>query len=33
MLPPGGFPPAVMSGRIAVQYLCRDTDKVFISEE
>jgi len=33
MMPPGGFPPAVMSGRIAVQYLCRDTDKIFISEE
>ena len=33
MLPPGGLPAALMSGRTAVQYLCRDTDTLFISEE
>jgi len=33
MMPPGGLPVALMSGRTAVQYLCRDTDTVFISEE
>jgi phytoene dehydrogenase-like protein len=33
MMPPGGFPPAVMSGRTAVQHLCRDTDTLFVSEE
>jgi len=32
MIPPGGIPAALMSGRRAVQYLCRDTDTVFISE-
>ncbi|MCL1816391.1 MAG: NAD(P)/FAD-dependent oxidoreductase [Clostridiales bacterium] len=32
MLPPGGLPGALMSGRTAVQYLCRDTNTVFISE-
>ena len=32
MMPPGGLPAALMSGRTAVQYLCRDTDTVFISE-
>ena len=33
MFPPGGLPPALTSGRIAVQYLCRDTGTVFVSEE
>ena len=33
MMPPGGLPPALMSGRTAVQYLCRDTGTVFVSEE
>ena len=33
MIPPGGLPAALMSGRAAVQYLCRDTNTVFISEE
>jgi len=33
MMPPGGLPPALMSGRTAVQYLCRDTSTLFISEE
>ena len=33
LIPPGGLPPAVMSGRIAVQYLCRDTGTVFVSEK
>ena len=32
MMPPGGLPVALMSGRQAVQYLCRDTGAVFISE-
>jgi len=32
MMPPGGLPVALMSGRTAVQYLCRDTDTVFESE-
>jgi phytoene dehydrogenase-like protein len=32
MRPPGGLPPALMSARAAVQYLCRDTDTLFISE-
>jgi len=32
MMPPGGFPPALLSGRAAVQYLCRDTGTLFISE-
>jgi hypothetical protein len=30
---PGGLPPALMTGRTAVQYLCRDSDTLFISEE
>ncbi|HOO27952.1 MAG TPA: FAD-dependent oxidoreductase, partial [Lachnospiraceae bacterium] len=29
MMPPGGLPVAVETGRKAVQYLCRDTDTVF----
>jgi hypothetical protein len=29
----GGLPPALMTGRTAVQYLCRDTNTLFISEE
>jgi len=33
MIPPGGIPPAMTSGRTAVQYLCRDTGTLFISEE
>ena len=33
MMPPGGLPPALMTGRTAVQYLCRDTNTLFISEE
>ena len=33
MTPPGGLPIALMSGRTAVQYLCRDTDTLFVSEE
>ena len=32
MMPPGGLPVALMSGRTAVQYLCRDTDMLFVSE-
>ena len=32
MMPPGGLPVALMSGRAAVQYLCRDTDTLFVSE-
>jgi len=33
MMPPGGLPVALMSGRTAVQYLCRDTNTLFVSEE
>jgi phytoene dehydrogenase-like protein len=33
MRAPGGMPVAAMSGRTAVQYLCRDTDTLFVSEE
>jgi len=33
MTPPGGMPVALISGRTAVQYLCRDTGAVFVSEE
>jgi len=33
MMPPGGIPPAAMSGRTAVQTLCRDTGTLFISED
>jgi phytoene dehydrogenase-like protein len=32
MMPPGGLPAALLSGRRAVQYLCRDTGTTFISE-
>jgi len=32
MSPPGGLPPALVSGRIAVQHLCKDTGTVFVSE-
>jgi len=32
MMPPGGYPPAIMSGRAAVQHLCKDTGAVFVSE-
>jgi len=30
MIPPGGIPPALISGQIAVQYLCGDTDTEFV---
>jgi phytoene dehydrogenase-like protein len=33
MMPPGGLPVALVSGRTAVQYLCRDTATQFVSEE
>ena len=33
IMPPGGLPVALMSGRTAVQYLCRDTNTVFVSED
>ena len=33
MRAPGGLPVAAMSGRNAVQYLCRDTKTLFVSEE
>ena len=33
MMPPGGLPVALMSGRKAVQYLCRDTGTLFVSEQ
>jgi phytoene dehydrogenase-like protein len=32
LMPPGGLPVALMTGRQAVQYLCRDTGTLFISE-
>jgi phytoene dehydrogenase-like protein len=32
MMPPGGLPVALMTGRTAVQNLCRDTNTIFISE-
>jgi len=32
MMPPGGLPPALLTARIAVQHLCRDTDTLFVSE-
>ncbi|MCL2255032.1 MAG: FAD-dependent oxidoreductase, partial [Lachnospiraceae bacterium] len=32
LMPPGGIPPAAMSGRTAVQHLCRDTGTLFVSE-
>ncbi|MDR1444612.1 MAG: NAD(P)/FAD-dependent oxidoreductase [Treponema sp.] len=31
VMPPGGMPPALLSGRIAAQYLCRDFGMVFVS--
>ena len=31
--PPGGLPVALVTGRTAVQYLCRDTGTVFVSED
>ena len=31
--PPGGLPTALVTGRTAVQYLCRDTGTVFVSED
>jgi phytoene dehydrogenase-like protein len=33
MSPPGGLPMALMSARTAVQYLCRDTKTLFVSED
>lgn len=33
LLPPGSLPQALISGRTAVQYLCRDTGTLFVSEE
>jgi len=33
MQPPGGLPVALVSGRTAVQYLCRDTHTLFVSEQ
>jgi len=33
MMPPGGLPVALVSGREAVQYLCRDTNTLFVSED
>ena len=33
LIPPGGIPPAMMSGRTAVQHLCRDASTLFISED
>jgi len=32
IMPPGGIPPAMMTGRTAVQHLCRDTGTLFVSE-
>jgi len=33
LMPPGGLPVALMTGRQAVQHLCKDTDTLFVSEE
>jgi phytoene dehydrogenase-like protein len=33
LMPPGGLPPALTTGRTAVQHLCKDTNTLFISEE
>ncbi len=33
LMPPGGLPVAATTGRTAVQYLCRDTDTVFVCEQ
>ncbi|MDR0448275.1 MAG: NAD(P)/FAD-dependent oxidoreductase [Treponema sp.] len=33
LMPPGGLPVALLTGRTAVQYLCRDTGTMFISED
>ena len=33
MLPPGGLPVALKSARTAVQYLCRETKTLFVSED
>jgi len=33
LMPPGGLPVALITGRRAVQHLCRDTKTLFISEE
>jgi len=32
LMPPGGLPVALVTARTAVQYLCRDTGTVFVSE-
>ena len=31
LMPPGGLPVAVITGRTAAQYVCRDFDAVFVS--
>lgn len=33
MMPPGGLPPAMLTGRMAVQCLCRDMNMEFVDEE
>ena len=33
IMPPGGLPVAAMTGRSAVQHLCRETETLFINEE
>ena len=33
IMPPGGLPVALSTGRTAVQHLCRDTGTLFVSEE
>ena len=33
IMPPGGLPVALSTGRTAVQHLCRDTGTVFVSED
>jgi len=33
IMPPGGYPPAVLSARTAVQHLCKDAGTIFVSEE
>lgn len=32
MMPPGGLPPALLTGRAAVEQLCHDTDTIFFDE-
>lgn len=33
MMPPGGLPPALLTGRAAVEQLCHDTGTIFVDEE